>query len=198
MRAQEIAAPDRHARPERFGSDSCLCVGFQVEGVLHVARRVVGRDVQGLEIVKIVFNFRAVRADKAQGAEDGDERIHHLGERMQMAIRVRRSRQRDVQGVFFQGRRPVLCARGFFSLAARRASRLVLSSLSCGPKRFLSSMERLPSCFRRSGQASFLAPEPARCGLLPARPGNAPGATCLRASEKRRDRELAHRSVILE
>ena len=57
-------------------------VGREVERVLHVARRVIGRQVEGLEVVVVRLDLRPLRHREAQAREHGDDLVAHLGERM--------------------------------------------------------------------------------------------------------------------
>ena len=50
-----------------------------VEGVLHVAGGMFRRHVEGLEIVEVVFHFRAGSDVEAQLAEDAADLFHHQG-----------------------------------------------------------------------------------------------------------------------
>ena len=66
MRAQQIAA-------------------IQPERVLHVARRMVGRDVEGVEVVVFVFHFGTVEDRESQRAEQLFELALDARDGMQMA-----------------------------------------------------------------------------------------------------------------
>ena len=48
---------------------------FNVERILHGAGRVVCGDVQGLEVVEIVFDFRAVRHFKTHAVKEFDHAL---------------------------------------------------------------------------------------------------------------------------
>ena len=61
----------------------------QIEGVLHLPRRMVGRDVEGGEVVPVVLDVRTLGPGEAHLAEDRDELVHHLADRMQRALGLR-------------------------------------------------------------------------------------------------------------
>ena len=61
----------------------------QVEGVLHLPRRMVGRDVERGEVVPVVLDVGTVGPGEAHLAEDGGELVHHLADRMQGALGLR-------------------------------------------------------------------------------------------------------------
>ena len=60
-------------------------VAFQPEGVLHVARRMIGRDVQRVEVMFVRFHFGAVENGEAEGDEEIFNFRLDLGERMERA-----------------------------------------------------------------------------------------------------------------
>ncbi len=65
-----------------------------IESVLHLARRMVGRDVQLGEIVIVIFHVRAFGDGKAQVGEDGGDFVQHLGDGMHAAGCSRAARGR--------------------------------------------------------------------------------------------------------
>ena len=64
---------------------------FNVERILHGACRVVCGDVQGLEVVKIVFDFRAVCHFKAHTVKEFNHALQSQGYGMQTAVFLRAS-----------------------------------------------------------------------------------------------------------
>ena len=57
----------------------------EVEVVGRVARRVDGRDVQGLEVVERVLDLRPARDGEAEPAEEVDQLLGRLRQRVAMA-----------------------------------------------------------------------------------------------------------------
>ena len=53
-----------------------------IERVLHLARGMVGRDVQLGEIVIVIFDVRAFGDGETQIGEDGGDLVQHLGDGM--------------------------------------------------------------------------------------------------------------------
>ena len=58
-----------------------------VEGVLHVPGRVIGRDVQGLEVVPVELDLRTARHLVPEAAEDGDDLLGGPGDRVAVPAR---------------------------------------------------------------------------------------------------------------
>ena len=70
----------------------------QVERVLHVARGVVRRHVQGFEVVVVVLGLRPVEDLVALAREDRLEALSHHGQGMAAADARRAAGERDVDG----------------------------------------------------------------------------------------------------
>jgi hypothetical protein len=68
----------------------------QVQRVLHVARRMIGRHVQGLEVVDVVLDLRPFQYFVAHAGEDVLDLLPHLHQRVHAAHRALARRQRDV------------------------------------------------------------------------------------------------------
>ena len=68
----------------------------QIERVVHLARGMFRRNIEGVEIVKIVFDIGAFGDGKAHLAEDRDAFVHRPADRMETALRNATDRQRDV------------------------------------------------------------------------------------------------------
>jgi hypothetical protein len=75
---------------------STIGVPRQVERVLHLPRRMIGRDVEGGEVVPVVLDVGTLGPGEAHLAEDRGDLVHHLADRMQRALVLRARRQRDV------------------------------------------------------------------------------------------------------
>ena len=90
----------------------------QVEGVVHLPRRMLRRDVERGEIVEIVLDVRALRRREAHLAEDRDDLVDGLADRMDAALGSGPRRQGDVEPL---GGEPARRARG---LGQRRLARL--------------------------------------------------------------------------
>ena len=76
--------------------------GIEPESVVVSARRMVTRDIQRIEVVVIVFDFRARRHGKAELTEETFNTVDGAGDRMQAAIFNAATRQRDVDGLCSQ------------------------------------------------------------------------------------------------
>ena len=63
----------------------------QVEGVVLLAGRVLGRDVEGGEVVEIVLDMRPFGDRKAHLAKDRDDLVDRLADRVDAAGRRRTS-----------------------------------------------------------------------------------------------------------
>ncbi len=68
----------------------------QVEGVVLLPRRMLGRDVERGEIVEILFDMRPLGDDKAHLAKDRDDLVDGLADRMDAALAGKRHRQGHV------------------------------------------------------------------------------------------------------
>ena len=64
---------------------------------MGLTRRMLGREVQGREVVEVVFNVWAIGDGKAHLGKDGGHLIHHLHGRMDTAPTARRRRQGQVE-----------------------------------------------------------------------------------------------------
>ena len=69
---------DLHGRGVRAQEQSVL----QIERCLHVARGMVGREIQRGEIVKVGLGVRAFLDPEAHAFEDADDLFHHDPDRM--------------------------------------------------------------------------------------------------------------------
>ena len=56
--------------------------GVEVERVVHVHRRVVGREVEREEVVPLGLDLGADGHGEPDAAEDLDDLVHHPGDRM--------------------------------------------------------------------------------------------------------------------
>ncbi len=68
----------------------------EVEGVVHGARRVVRREVQRLEVVPVVFDFRAFGQLVTQAAEDLGDALQGARYRVQATALAMTARQGDI------------------------------------------------------------------------------------------------------
>ena len=73
-------------------------VGREIEGVVHRARRMVRREVQGFEVVPVVLDLGAVGEFVTEAAEDLGDALQRTADRMQAAACGVASRQGDVDG----------------------------------------------------------------------------------------------------
>ena len=70
-----------------------------VEGVLHGAGRVIGRDVERLEVVPVVLDLGAADHAESERGEDADDLAFDEGERVQRSGPRRAAGERDVDRV---------------------------------------------------------------------------------------------------
>ena len=89
----------------------------QIQRVLHVARGMLGRHVQRVEAVPLVFDLRTFDDGETHAREDGFHAFADERERMAMAERGRAARQRDVD------RAGWTCARARRDSSERRPAR---------------------------------------------------------------------------
>src|SRR5690606_254347 len=71
-------------------------VGLQEEGVVHLPRRMLGREVQGREVVEVVLDVRPLGDREAHVGEDGDHLVHDLHGRVHPALAARAAGQGQV------------------------------------------------------------------------------------------------------
>ena len=67
-----------------------------VEGVVLLPGRVLGRDVEGVEVVPVALDLGALGDGEAEVGEDGGDLVHHLADRVDGALGDRARRQGDV------------------------------------------------------------------------------------------------------
>ena len=126
----------------------------QVERVLHVARRMLGRHVERVEAVPLVFDLGAVDDGEAHPREDGLHALAHDGQRVAVSERGLASRQRDVHGAG----RPRAGARSLRGTPPSALSIACFSSLACRPIAFFSSGDALAICCIQEATTLFLRP----------------------------------------
>ena len=71
----------------------------KVEGVHHLARRMLGRNVEGGEVVEIVLDVGALDHREAHIGEDRRDFVEHLAHRVDAPFMLRPDRQRDIDGL---------------------------------------------------------------------------------------------------
>ena len=76
-----------------------LGVGLEEERVVHLARRMAGREVELGEIVVVALDVRPFGDREAHLGENGDDLVHHLADRMDAPglDAAQGNRQRDVE-----------------------------------------------------------------------------------------------------
>ncbi len=84
-RRPRLHHPDLHRRGMGAEQDAVLALAGQVEGVVQVHRRMVGREIEGAEVVPLGLRLGAHRDGEAELAEDGDHLVEHTGDRMERA-----------------------------------------------------------------------------------------------------------------
>ena len=68
----------------------------QIEGVLHLSRRMIGRNVECGEIVPVVLDVGTVGPGESHLAEDRRDLVHHLADRVKRTLPLGSCRQADV------------------------------------------------------------------------------------------------------
>ena len=79
-------------------------LALKIEGVVHLAGRMLGRDVQRREVVEIILDVRPLGDGEAHLAEDRDAFLGHLADRVQMPARPRARRQGDINRLVGEAR----------------------------------------------------------------------------------------------
>ena len=102
----------------------------QIEGVLLLPRRMLGRDVERGEIVEIVLDVGPFGDGEAHLAEDRDELVDGLADRMDAALGLGPHRQRDVDPLAGEPRARAPRRRAAPAAASSAASISSLSTLS--------------------------------------------------------------------
>ncbi|MNQ92180.1 hypothetical protein D3C85_1075970 [compost metagenome] len=74
-------------------------VGLEEECVVHFPRRVLGREVQGGEVVEVVLDVRAFGHGEAHFGEQGDHLVHDLHGRVHPALAPRTARKGQVDAL---------------------------------------------------------------------------------------------------
>ena len=92
-RPLRLHRPDLHGRGVRPQQR----VLAQVERVLHVARRMIARDVEGLEVVVVALDLRTLGDREAEPGEDRDDLVVDARQRMQRSLRRPAARQREIE-----------------------------------------------------------------------------------------------------
>ena len=90
----------------------CLLTSQQ-ERVLGVARGVVRRKVERLEVVEVGFHLRAQRGGVAEMVEDGDDLVHRLQQRMGDAGGADAAGKGDVEAILFDLYSAIACCNRF-------------------------------------------------------------------------------------
>src|ERR1700744_4798848 len=93
--------------------------GPQIEGVLHLARRMVWRDIEGGEVLEVVLDIRTFGDAETHLAENGDDLIDSLADRVQATFALGAWRQRQVDR--FEGQPSV--QGGLFEIALASTDR---------------------------------------------------------------------------
>ena len=82
----------------------------QIEGVVVLTGRMVGRNVEGGEVVPVILDVRALGDAEAHIAQDGDDFLDDLADRVDAPRVLRSGRQGDVEALLAQAgveRRPL-------------------------------------------------------------------------------------------
>ena len=73
--------------------------GREVEGVVLLAGRVLGRNVERREVVEVVLDVGAFGDGEAHVAEDRDDLVQHLADRVDTALQRRPDGKRDIDAL---------------------------------------------------------------------------------------------------
>ena len=117
-----------------------------VERVVLLPRRVLGRDVQGVEVVPVALDLRPLGDGEAEVGEDRDDLVHHLADRVDRALRA--------PGAAAASRRPIRRRR---APRARRRRDGARASASASAMSSFSALSAGPAVCRSSGG---MAPRP--------------------------------------
>ena len=128
-----------------------------VERVPQVARRVVGRDVEHLEVGEVVLDLRALVDDEPELAEDLGDLAHRLDARVERAAADRPAGRRDVDRLGGQARRSARSRAASSPRSARAASIAPRTALATAPTRGRSSAGSAADPAQDRGQAALLA-----------------------------------------
>ena len=95
-------------------------VGAEVEGVVHLPRRVLRRDVERREVVEVVLDVGPFDDPEAHVGEDRDQLVQHLADGVNGALRLGAGRQGDIHAL----RREALVQGGAFQRSAAHVDRV--------------------------------------------------------------------------
>ncbi len=172
-----VCAPRRNNADRRFGVEHHARLHWRgvraqhmlgtiglfrdIERVVHLARRMVGRDVQLGEIVIVKFDIRAFANGKTQIGKDRGDLVHHLADRVDRAAGLWPRRKRHVDTLARQPRIQRVIGQGCFAfgngichrVTQRVEGRAVLFALlrAHGAQRFQQLADR--SLFAKRGHA---------------------------------------------
>ena len=103
FRVQHRAHLDRRGvRAQEF--PRAVGCGLHEEGVVHLPRRMAGREVERGEVVEVVLDVGTFSDGEAHVGEDGGEFLEHLHHGMQRADRLEARRQGEVFAFGFEAR----------------------------------------------------------------------------------------------
>lgn len=85
-----------------MGTQEHVRVLFDKKGVLHIASRMFGREIESTEHVPVILDFRTFRHGKANAGKDIDDFALHDGERVS-GTHVDRVRRASIVFLFVAG-----------------------------------------------------------------------------------------------
>ena len=156
-----------------------FAAAFNIEGVVHGARRMVFGRVQRGEVEPVGFDLGAARHFKAHGTEDGLDALQRERDRMQTASTARAAGQGHVQRLGLQLRLQLGLGQGIAARRQRGLDRL-LGQVDGGAAGFLFFDRQLGHALHQLGDLAGLAQE-TRLGVFQIIRGGGFGETLLRA-----------------
>ena len=127
--ALQLHRPDLHRR----GMGPQQLAVAEIEGVVHRARRVVGGDVERLEVVEVVLDLGPLGHAESGAAEDRLDPQPRARDRMQPAGRLAAARQGDVDGAGATARESSAAASSSRAARIERGGDAAFASLIAAP-----------------------------------------------------------------
>lgn len=121
-----------------------------------LARRMPGRDVEGLEVVEVIFDVRAFSDREAHFAKDGDQFVDGSAKRMEVTDRLGPCRQGNVDPLLLQARVKRLFCEEMLA-AFDRSRHRVLDRVQRLPSGLAAFRIQLAELLHQPGHAALLA-----------------------------------------
>ena len=124
---------------------------FNIESILHRTRWVICRNIQGLEIMEIVFDFRAVRHFKTHTVKQLNHTLQSQSNWMQTAMFLCTARQSNIQGLCSQLSLQLGFIQGI-AFAIKCRLKLIFTFVDVRAYGFTLFRRHLTQSFQKSGQ----------------------------------------------